>query len=127
MECGLELDFRDDPDTFEAIASLFLPRTDCDSFHLPTGLSNAEDTVVAEFIRGFAVACALLTDATSMPASSITGMPGQMTVWLRPKKSNPPLFDQLYAVITQRPQFHLHSTSKVLQRASPQVVLPEFS
>ena len=109
----VDLDFRDDADTFEAIASLFQPRTNCNNFHLPSELSNAEYSVVAEFIRGFAVACALLTEATSMPANSSTGLPGQMTVWLRPKQSNLRLFDQLVTIINRR----LHLTCYQHRRA----------
>ena len=101
---GMRVDvgFGDDTDTFDAIASLFQPRTNCDNFHLPTELSSAEYSVVSEFIRGFAVASALLTDSTSMPANSITGLPGQMTVWLRPKQNNLRLFDQLVTIINRR-------------------------
>ena len=103
----VDLDFQGDVDTFQEIASLFAPRADCNSFYLPKGLSGAADSVVAEFVRGFAVASALLTDATSMPGSSATGLPGQMVVWLRPKQSNLTLYDQLDAVITRR----LHITA----------------
>ena len=103
----VNLDFQDDLDTFQAIAALFAPRADCNSFYLPTGLSGAADSVVAEFVRGFAVSSALLTDATSMPGNSVTGLPGQMVVWLRPKQSNLRLYDQLDAIITRR----LHITA----------------
>lgn len=98
----VNLDFQDDLDTFQTIAALFAPRADCDSFYLPTGLSGAADSVVAEFVRGFAMASALLTDATSMPGNSVTGLPGQMVVWLRPKQRNLRLYDQLDAIITRR-------------------------
>ena len=98
----MDVNFGDDTDTFDAIASLFQPRTNCDNFHLPRELSSAEYSVVSEFIRGFAVASALLTDSTSMPANSITGLPGQMTVWLRPKQNNLRLFDQLVTIINRR-------------------------
>ena len=60
----VDLDFRNDEDTFQAIAALFAPRINCDTFLLPRELSVAEDSVVAEFVRGFAVASALLTDST---------------------------------------------------------------
>lgn len=90
----VDLDFRNDPDTFDAVAALLGPRSSCDTLHIPTGLSNAEYYVVTEFMRGFAVATAQLTDATSMPANNFTGLPGQMTAWLRPKLSNIRLFDQ---------------------------------
>jgi HKD family nuclease len=36
--------------------SLFAPSTDCNNFYLPTGLPGAHDSVVAEFVRGFAAA-----------------------------------------------------------------------
>lgn len=98
----VELDFQNDAETFQAIAALFAPRTNCDTFLLPRELSVAEDSVVAEFVRGFAVASALLTDSTSMPGSSVTGLPGQMVVWLRPKQNNPRLYDQLSAILTRR-------------------------
>ena len=103
----VNLDFQDDLDTFQAITALFAPRADCDDFYLPTGLSGAADSVVAEFVRGFAVSSALLTDATSMPGNRVTGLPGQMVVWLRPKQNNLRLYDQLDAIITRR----LHITA----------------
>ena len=98
----VRLDFQDDLDTFQKIAKMFAPEADCDSFYLPAGLTGAADSIVAEFVRGFAVASALLTDATSMPGSSVTGLPGQMVVWLRPKQRNLRLYDQLDAIITRR-------------------------
>ena len=98
----VSLDFQHDLDTFQTIAALFAPRADCDSFYLPTGLSRSADSVVAEFVRGFAVASALLTNATSMPGNSVTGLPGQMVVWLRPKQRNLRLYDQLDTIITRR-------------------------
>lgn len=101
------INLQDNTDTFGNVMGLFAPATDCNSFHLPRGLANVGDSVVAEFVRGFAVASALLTDATSMPRSAITGLPGQMTVWLRPKQGNRRLFDQLYDIVTRR----LHITA----------------
>ena len=98
----VDLDFQDDIGTLQTIAALFSPRTDCNTFHLPTGLSLAGESVVAEFIRGFAVASALLTDSTSMPSNSTTGLPGQMVVWLRPKQNNGTLYDQIGTIITRR-------------------------
>ena len=98
----VEIDFQNDLETFQAIAALLAPRTNCNTFYLPTELSVAADSVVAEFIRGFAVASALLTDSTSMPGNALTGLPGQMVVWLRPKQGNPRLYDQLSDIITRR-------------------------
>ena len=98
---------QDSPDIFGNVMELFAPETDCNFFRLPRELANAGDSVVTEFVRGFAVASALLTDATSMPRSAITGLPGQMTVWLRPKQGNRRLFNQLYDIITRR----LHITA----------------
>jgi hypothetical protein len=40
-----------------------------------------------------------------MPGSSVTGLPGQMVVWLRPKQDNLRLYDQLDAIITR--QLHI--------------------
>ena len=122
----VDMDFQDDTDTFEAIASLFRPRTDCDHFHLPTGLSNAEDSVVAGFIRGFAVSSALLTDATSMPANSITGLPGQMVVWLRPKQNNPRLYDQLATVINRRLHITLYHHRRIDRDPHMKLLCEEF-
>ena len=98
----VDLDFQNDPVTFQAIVGLFAPRTNCNTFHLPTGLAVAEDSIVGEFVRGFAVASALLTDSTSMPGNKITGLPGQMVVWLRPKQKNLHLYDQLNTIISRR-------------------------
>ena len=103
----VDLDFQNDFDTFQAISALFAPRSDCNTFLLPKELSVAEDSVVAEFVRGFAVASALLTNGTSMPSNAMTGLPGQMVVWLRPKQNNPRLYSQLDTVITRR----LHITA----------------
>ena len=96
------INLQDDADTFGVVTGLFAPETDCNSFRLPRQLANAGDSVVSEFVRGFAVASALLTDATSMPGNSLTGLPGQMTVWLRPKQGNQVLFTQLYEILTRR-------------------------
>ena len=79
-----------------------LRKRDCDSFRLPRDLAGENDGIITEFVRGFAVASALLTDNTSMPRNPITGLPGQMVVWLRPKQSNPRLFNELYELITRR-------------------------
>ena len=103
----VDLDFQSDSDTFKAICALFAPRSDCNAFLLPKELSVAEDSVVAEFVRGFAVASALLTNGTSMPSNAMTGLPGQMVVWLRPKQDNPRIYDQLYTILTRR----LHITA----------------
>ena len=102
----MDIDFQDDPDTFQSIVGIFAPRTNCNTFHLPKDLSVANVSVVAEFIRGFAVASALLTDSTSMPGNASTGLPGQMVVWLRPKQNNPRLYDQVGNII----QLRLHIT-----------------
>ena len=98
----LTIDFQNDLNTFGVIIGLFAPRIDCNSFQLPRELAGSEDSVVAEFVRGFAVSSALLTDSTSMPGSALTGLPGQMVVWLRPKQHNPRLYDQLSAIISRR-------------------------
>ena len=96
------IDFQGDLDTFGTIVGLFVPQMDCNSFHLPNLLANAEDSVVAEFIRGFAVASALLTNGTSMPGNALTRLPGQMVVWLRPKQHNLTLYDQLDVILSRR-------------------------
>ena len=90
------------PHVFDEIEGLFVPATNCDSFHLPRNLAGEDLGVVTEFVRGFSVACGLLTDQTSMPGNPRTGLPGQMVVWLRPKQSNPELFSQLHELIIRR-------------------------
>ena len=95
-------DFSSNPDAFRVISQAFSPGTSLDSFGLPDGLPEASEEVVAEFVKGFAVASALLTDHTSMPKNSITGLPGQMMVWLRPQKGNQRMFNSLQALITRR-------------------------
>ena len=96
------IDLSKDSVAFGIVASVFAPEVDCNSFRLPRQLAGAGDTVVSEFVRGFSVASALLTDATSMPGNALTGLPGQMTVWLRPKQGNQVLFNQLYEILTRR-------------------------
>lgn len=96
------IDLSKDSVAFGVVAGLFAPHVECKYFRLPRELAGAGDSVVSEFVRGFAVASALLTDATSMPRNALTGLPGQMTVWLRPKIGNRVLFDQLYEVLTRR-------------------------
>ena len=110
----VDIDFQEDADTFRAVETLFAPQKNCKTFLLPKELSVAEDSVVAEFVRGFAVASALLTDSTSMPGNKMTGLPGQMVVWLRPKQGNPRLYNQLDAIITRR----LHITAYRHQRTT---------
>ena len=96
------IDLSNTPDVFDKIEGLFVPQRDCNSFRLPRELADGDVGIVTEFVRGFAVASALLTDNTSMPRNPITGLPGQMVVWLRPKQANPRLFDELYELIRQR-------------------------
>ena len=100
MKVGIDL--ADHPAVFDAIAAAYAPDTECDAFILPKDLRQCGDDVVTEFVRGFAVACALATDHTSMPGNKRTGTPGQMMVWLRPKQSNERLFHALYHLITDR-------------------------
>ena len=104
----VEIDLSKDSATFGLVAGLFAPQVDCDCFRLPRQLAVAGDSVVSEFVRGFAVASALLTDATSMPGNSLTGLPGQMTVWLRPKQGNQVIFNQLYEILTRRMQIAVY-------------------
>ena len=122
----VDLDFQNDGDTFQAIAALFAPRINCDTFLLPRELSVAEDSVVAEFVRGFAVASALLTDSTSMPASSVTGLPGQMVVWLRPKQNNPRLYDQLSAVLNRRLHITVYHHRRINRDPHLKLLCEEF-
>ena len=122
----VELDFQNDADTFEEIAALFAPRLSCDNFLLPKELSVAGDSVVAEFVRGFAVASALLTDSTSMPGNSITGLPGQMVVWLRPKQNNPRLYDQLSAVLTRRLHITVYHHRRIHRDPHLKLLCEEF-
>ena len=98
----ISIDLADDPETLDFIEELFVPDLSCKSFKIPRQVMSGDDGLVVEFVRGFAVASGLLTDSTSMPGNRMTGLPGQMTVWLRPKQGNRPLFDQLYEMITRR-------------------------
>ncbi len=122
----VDLDFRNDEETFEAVAALFAPRTDCDTFLLPRELSLAEDSVVAEFVRGFAVASALLTNGTSMPSNAMTGLPGQMVVWLRPKQNNPGLYNQLDAIITRRLHITVYRHQRTTRDPALKLLCEEF-
>ena len=98
----VSIDLANDPETFDIIEGLFVPANSCHSFRIPREVMSGDVGMVVEFVRGFAVASGLLTDSTSMPGNQITGLPGQMTVWLRPKQGNKPLFNQLYEVIRRR-------------------------
>lgn len=96
------IDLSKEPNAFNAIRAAFDPALDAHAFSLPRGLMLQDESIVSEFVKGFAVACALLTDGTSMPRNPRTGMSGQMVVWLRPKKANQLLFDQLYELVQRR-------------------------
>ena len=122
----VDLDFQNDVNTLQTIADLFTPRTDCNTFHLPTGLALAEEPVVTEFIRGFTVASALLTDSTSMPSNNTTGLPGQMVVWLRPKQNNPHLYDQLSAIITRRLHITVYHHRRINRDPHLKLLCEEF-
>ena len=122
----VDLDFGDDVDNLRSIVDLFTPRLDCNSFRLPSGLALAEEAVVAEFVRGFAVASALLTDSTSMPGNSATGLPGQMVVWLRPKKNNPHLYDQLSDIITRRLHITVYHHRRINKEPHLKLLCEEF-
>ena len=122
----VEVDFQNDLETFQAIAALFAPRSNCNTFYLPTELSVAADSVVTEFIRGFAVASALLTDSTSMPGKAMTGLPGQMVVWLRPKQGNPRLYDQLSDIITRRLHITVYHHRRIKRDPHLKLLCEEF-
>jgi len=96
------------PDLFDLIRQPMQPFDNCDQFRLPSGLATAPDAVVTEFVRGFAVACGLLTDGTSLPANPRTGVPGIRVVWLRPKAANSQLFRQLQDLIETRLGFTVY-------------------
>ena len=122
----VDIDFQDDASTFRAVAALFSPRKDCNTFQLPKELSIAEDSVVAEFTRGFAVASALLTDSTSMPGNKMMGLPGQMVVWLRPKQSNPRLYRQLDEIITRRLHITVYRHQRTTRDPALKLLCEEF-
>lgn len=122
----VDIDFGNDSDTFQAIRALFAPRTSCNDFHLPAELPAAGDSVVSEFIRGFAVASALLTDSTSMPGNAMMGLPGQMVVWLRPKQNNPRLYDQLNAIITRRLHITVYHHRRIYREPHLKLLCEEF-
>lgn len=96
------IDFRSVPAMLDEVEGVFAPSLNCNDFRLPRGLTAASDGVVTEFLSGFAAASALLTDNTSLPKNPRTGLPGLMTVWLRPKKANELIYDDLYELITRR-------------------------
>jgi len=104
----INIDVSNCEEAMQIILGAYSPHTSADSFLLPKSLTEATDDVVIEFLRGFAVACALVTDHTSMPRSQQTGEPGQMMVWLRPKQANLRLFDAMYRLITGRLGFHVY-------------------
>lgn len=90
-------------DLYDQIRGPFFPYSVSGEFRLPKGLATASEDVVQEFVRGFAVASGLVTDHTSLPGNKLTGLPGMMTVWLRPR--TPPnfrLFDELKELIERR-------------------------
>ena len=91
------IDFKRNEEAFHTIAGAYAPHSRADTVRLPQGIRDASDNVVTEYVRGFAVASALLTDHTRMPGES-----GQMMVWLRPKQANDRLFYLLYRLITDR-------------------------
>ena len=121
------IDFKNDLDTLAVITGLFAPRINCNSFHLPDQLAGADDSVVAEFVRGFAVASALLTDSTSMPGSALTGLPGQMVVWLRPKQNNQRLYDQLSAIISRRLHITVYHHRRINRDPHLKLLCEEFA
>ena len=98
----VSIDFRRVPEMLDAMEGIYAPDLNCNGFHLPRDLTTASDGVVTEFVSGFAAASALLTDNTSLPKNPRTGLPGLMTVWLRPKQANHLLYEDLYELITRR-------------------------
>lgn len=98
----IAIDLSNDQSAFDRLMDLFGPALNCAEFRLPRHLARSDEAVITEFVRGFAVACALLTDSTSMPGDRLTGLPGQMVVWLRPKQHNAALFNELYQLIQRR-------------------------
>jgi HKD family nuclease len=96
------IDFSSDHETFDAVIGLFQPWLTCDEFRLPKDLDTASEPIFTEFVRGFAVASALLTDHTSLPGNKRLGLPGQHVVWLRPKQKNTALFELLRGLIDLR-------------------------
>lgn len=96
------------PEIMDALEEVFAPALTCSNFGLPHGLVTASDGLVTEFLSGFAVASALVTENTSLPKNPRTGLPGIMTVWIRPKQGNRILFDGLYELISRRLGFTVY-------------------
>jgi len=87
---------------YDVLRNPFQPVSNPAQFRLPRGLARADEDVVTEFVRGFAVASGLVTDGTALPPNPLTGLPGIQTVWLRPQTGNKRLFDELHALIESR-------------------------
>ena len=98
----ISADLSSQGDTYDALIIPFRGARNTHEFRLPDGLTEASEDVVTEFIRGFANASGLVTDATSLPGHRLTGLPGIQTVWLRPQTGNKRLFDELEALIERR-------------------------
>lgn len=98
----ITVDLSHRPTIYDVVRIPFRPASDPTQFRLPVGLARADEDVITEFIRGFAVASGLVTDGTSLPRHPLTGMPGMMTVWLRPQTGNKRLFDELHSLIEAR-------------------------
>ena len=97
----IDIDLSRCPEVMATIAGAYAPHLTIADFRLPSDLlESAHQEVVVEFIRGFACACALLTNATSMPGTG--GKRGQMMVWLRPAPGNERLFNLLDTLIQTR-------------------------
>ena len=98
---SIDIDLTLCPEVMSVIAEAYAPDSNNAEFRLPRDLlESAHRDVVLEFVRGFACACALLTNATSLPGT--WGRRGQMMVWLRPVKANKPLFNLLDDLIQTR-------------------------
>ncbi len=100
MNKTIHVDFGSCPDALQVIGDAYAPHTTVDTFRLPKGLNQSPDETVVEFLKGFSVASALLTDHTSMP-----GGKGKMMVWIRPRTSNERMFNLLANLIESRMGF----------------------
>lgn len=85
---SVDVDCRQNPQLLDELRSFFGVASDYRSFQIPRQLFKANREFQDEFVRGYALACGLVSEGTYDPTYN-------HQVWLRPATANKVQFDQL--------------------------------
>ena len=85
----IEIDASTHQSLLSELRSFFGTATSYQAFHIPRQILSADRELQDEFVRGYGLACALVSQGTSLPKSK------NHQVWLRPATENTSQFNEL--------------------------------